>query len=116
MDPGVVVGDAVPGPLRGYAVPTALRPAVAHTLAVPLAGWTAPELAKLPTYYVMDHHETMAETVAKEMPTPQQIAGNLEAIGGRGPHIGKRCEILRQRRDCGGDCNDASSGPGNISG
>jgi pimeloyl-ACP methyl ester carboxylesterase len=41
----------------------------------PLAGWTAPELAKLPTYYVMDHHETMAETVAKEMPTPQQIAG-----------------------------------------
>ena len=39
-----------------------------------LGGWTADELAKLPTYYVMDAAETMAETVAHEMPTPQQIA------------------------------------------
>jgi pimeloyl-ACP methyl ester carboxylesterase len=29
-----------------------------------LAGWTATELAKLPTYYVMPLHATMAETVA----------------------------------------------------
>lgn len=40
----------------------------------PLAGWTAEELAKLPTYYIMDLHETMAETVAHEMPTPAEIA------------------------------------------
>ena len=35
-----------------------------------LSGWTAAELAKLPTYYVMDLAEDMAETVAKEMPSP----------------------------------------------
>lgn len=40
----------------------------------PLAGWTARELAKLPTYYVMDLHETMPQTVAHEMPTPAQVA------------------------------------------
>jgi pimeloyl-ACP methyl ester carboxylesterase len=33
-----------------------------------LAGWTADELAKMPTYYIMDLNETMAETVAHEMP------------------------------------------------
>lgn len=40
----------------------------------PLQGWTADELAKLPTYYVMDLDKTMAETVAAEMPTPDHIA------------------------------------------
>jgi pimeloyl-ACP methyl ester carboxylesterase len=34
----------------------------------PLAGWTAEELAKMPTYYIMDLNETMPETVAHEMP------------------------------------------------
>ncbi|MEO8713635.1 MAG: alpha/beta hydrolase [Acetobacteraceae bacterium] len=40
----------------------------------PLRSWTAEELAKLPTYYVMDLHATMAETVAAEMPSPSEIA------------------------------------------
>lgn len=40
----------------------------------PLKAWTAEELARLPTYYVMDRARTMAETVASEMPTPAQIA------------------------------------------
>jgi pimeloyl-ACP methyl ester carboxylesterase len=40
----------------------------------PLSGWTAQELARMPTYYIMDLHETMAETVAHEMPSPAQIA------------------------------------------
>jgi pimeloyl-ACP methyl ester carboxylesterase len=40
----------------------------------PLAGWTAAELAKLPTYYVMDLHETMPQTVAHEMPDAATIA------------------------------------------
>lgn len=40
----------------------------------PLAAWSAEELAKLPTYYVMRRHETMAETVAHEMPSEQHIA------------------------------------------
>ena len=42
----------------------------------PLATWSAPELAKLPTYYVMNLHETMAQTVAPHMPTPSEIAAN----------------------------------------
>jgi pimeloyl-ACP methyl ester carboxylesterase len=36
-----------------------------------LAGWTAEELAKMPTYYVMDLNETMAETVMHEMPSDE---------------------------------------------
>lgn len=39
-----------------------------------LAAWSAEELAKLPAYYVMPLHETMAETVAPEMPTAAEIA------------------------------------------
>jgi pimeloyl-ACP methyl ester carboxylesterase len=39
-----------------------------------LAGATATELAKMPSYYVMDLHEGMAETVAHEMPTADEIA------------------------------------------
>jgi len=41
-----------------------------------LAGWTADELAKMPTYYIMDLNESMAETVAREMPSPAEIAAN----------------------------------------
>jgi pimeloyl-ACP methyl ester carboxylesterase len=40
----------------------------------PLAGWTAGELAKLPTYYVMALSKGMAETVAAEMPSAAEIA------------------------------------------
>ena len=39
----------------------------------PLRGWTADELARLPTYYVMDLHAGMAATVAPEMPSAAQI-------------------------------------------
>ena len=35
---------------------------------------SAQELAKMPTYYLMDLHEGMAETVAHEMPTAYEIA------------------------------------------
>jgi pimeloyl-ACP methyl ester carboxylesterase len=41
-----------------------------------LKGWTAEELAKMPTYYIMDLAEGMAETVAKEMPSASEIAAN----------------------------------------
>jgi pimeloyl-ACP methyl ester carboxylesterase len=41
-----------------------------------LKGWAAEELAKMPTYYIMDLNEGMAETVAKEMPSPAEIAAN----------------------------------------
>jgi pimeloyl-ACP methyl ester carboxylesterase len=41
----------------------------------PLSGWTAEELARMPTYYIMDLERTMAETVAPEMPSADQIAG-----------------------------------------
>jgi pimeloyl-ACP methyl ester carboxylesterase len=40
----------------------------------PLQSWSAGELAKLPTYYVMDLAKTMAETVAEEMPSKEAIA------------------------------------------
>ncbi|PJK27778.1 alpha/beta fold hydrolase [Minwuia thermotolerans] len=39
-----------------------------------LAAWSADELAKLPAYYVMDRDAGMAETVAPDMPTPEEIA------------------------------------------
>ena len=39
-----------------------------------LEGWTATELAKLPTYYVMDLDEDMPTTVAHEMPSTEEIA------------------------------------------
>jgi len=40
----------------------------------PLQSWSAAELAKMPTYYIMDLHKNMAETVAAEMPSAAQIA------------------------------------------
>ena len=39
-----------------------------------LGGFVADELAKMPTYYIMDLADTMAETVAKEMPSAVEIA------------------------------------------
>ena len=42
----------------------------------PLQSWSASELAKLPTYYVMDFASNMAETVAEEMPSAEAIAAN----------------------------------------
>ena len=42
----------------------------------PLKSWSAGELAKLPTYYVMDFAKDMAATVAAEMPSAEAIAAN----------------------------------------
>ncbi len=42
----------------------------------PLAAWNAAELAKMPTYYIMDLDQGMAETVAREMPSAAAIAAN----------------------------------------
>ena len=38
-----------------------------------LVGWSAAELARMPTYYIMDRDLTIAETVAAEMPSPEAI-------------------------------------------
>lgn len=40
----------------------------------PLEAWTASELAKMPTYYIMELDQGMAETVAPEMPSAAEIA------------------------------------------
>ncbi len=40
----------------------------------PLKSWTAEELAKMPTYYIMELDQGMAETVAPEMPSAAEIA------------------------------------------
>ena len=42
----------------------------------PLEAWTAAELEKMPTYYIMDLNENMAQTVAHEMPSASEIAAN----------------------------------------
>ena len=39
-----------------------------------LKSWSAGELAKMPTYYIMRLDQNMAETVAEEMPSSAQIA------------------------------------------
>ncbi|MSQ59890.1 MAG: alpha/beta fold hydrolase [Betaproteobacteria bacterium] len=43
-------------------------------LPFPLKAWSATELAKLPTYYIMDRDLGMAQSVAPEMPSAAQIA------------------------------------------
>jgi pimeloyl-ACP methyl ester carboxylesterase len=40
----------------------------------PLKSWAASELAKMPTYYIMDLNKGIAETLAAEMPSKAQIA------------------------------------------
>lgn len=40
----------------------------------PLKSWCAAELAKIPTYYIMRLDQGMAETVAKEMPSAEEVA------------------------------------------
>jgi pimeloyl-ACP methyl ester carboxylesterase len=57
----------------------------------PLAGWTASELAKLPTYYIMELDKGMAETVAPHMParaaswlTDAELSVYAEAFGRNG--------------------------------
>ena len=42
-----------------------------------LASRTAAEMAQMPTYYIMDMADGMAETVAKNMPDAAQIAANM---------------------------------------
>ncbi|MBM4091937.1 MAG: alpha/beta hydrolase [Planctomycetes bacterium] len=42
----------------------------------PLAARTAVEMAKMPTYYIMNLDEGMAQTVAAHMPSPEEIAVN----------------------------------------
>jgi pimeloyl-ACP methyl ester carboxylesterase len=39
-----------------------------------LESWTAAELARMPTYYIMDLDQDMAQTVAREMPGPDAVA------------------------------------------
>jgi pimeloyl-ACP methyl ester carboxylesterase len=38
-----------------------------------LEGWTASELAQMPTYYIMDLDQNMAQTVAAHMPTDEAV-------------------------------------------
>ncbi len=40
----------------------------------PLKSWSAEELAKMPTYYIMDLDKGMTQTVAPEMPSAAEIA------------------------------------------
>ena len=42
----------------------------------PLAAWQADVIAEMPTYYIMNEDQTMAETAADFMPDPAEIAAN----------------------------------------
>jgi pimeloyl-ACP methyl ester carboxylesterase len=42
----------------------------------PLAAWNAGELARMPTYYLMELSQNMAQTVAPFMPSAAEITGN----------------------------------------
>lgn len=42
----------------------------------PLPAWRAEVIAEMPTYYIMDLNQTMAETAADFMPSPAMIAAN----------------------------------------
>ena len=41
----------------------------------PLKSWTASELTKMPTYYIMDLNKGIAATMAEHQPTPNYVAG-----------------------------------------
>lgn len=45
-----------------------------HNKPFPLKSWSAAELAKLPTYYILERDKGMAETVAPMMPSAAEIA------------------------------------------
>jgi pimeloyl-ACP methyl ester carboxylesterase len=45
----------------------------AHNVPFPLMSWSASELAKMPTYYIMDLNKGMAETVAPHMPPDTEL-------------------------------------------
>ena len=47
-----------------------------HNRPFRLGARSAAEMARMPTYYVMDAADGMAETVAKHMPSPQAVAAN----------------------------------------
>ncbi len=77
-----------------------------------LAGWTAAELAKMPTYYIMDFAEGMAATVAKEMPSPTEVAANrwltedeLAVYGGEYQRTGFQGGLQWYRVRTGGQFN-----------
>ena len=49
---------------------------LAYHVEAEVKSWSAEELAKLPTYYVMDLAKTMPAQVAEEMPSRSEIAAN----------------------------------------
>jgi len=49
-----------------------------------LTSWSAAELAKMPTYYIMDLDKGMAETAASQMPSPAEIAAQPQMAHRRG--------------------------------
>jgi len=74
-----------------------------------LQGWIAEELAKMPTYYIMDLHEDMPATVAHEMPSAAEIAAcrwlpddELHVYSGEYQRTGFQGGLQWYRRGTGG--------------
>ena len=57
------------------------------------SGWTAIELAKVSTYYIMDRDESIAETVAKEMPSAAEIATQGNRISKCGQQLPEKAIV-----------------------
>ena len=60
-----------------------------------LASWSAAELAKMPTYYIMDLADDMATTVAKEMPSARRDRGLQMAARQRTRRLRRRIPAQR---------------------
>lgn len=74
-----------------------------------LQGWIAEELAKMPTYYIMDLHEDMPATVAHVMPSAAEIAAcrwlpddELRVYSGEYQRTGFQGGLQWYRRGTGG--------------
>ncbi len=74
-----------------------------------LQGWIAEELAKMPTYYIMDLHEDMPATVAHEMPRAAEIVAcrwlpdaELRVYSGEYQRTGFQGGLQWYRRGTGG--------------
>ena len=68
----------------------------------PLKSWTADEIAKLPTYYVMDLAKDMAATVAEEMPSAAEIAATNGCRTASWPSTAPSTNATDSRAACNG--------------
>jgi len=78
-----------------------------HNTPFPLQAWSADELAKMPTYYIMDLDQGMAETVASEMPSAAEQGARIALHSNpspAAPSMYRLCSLLARAT---GECISA---------